>query len=677
MMRTSLALLGALAACPPPTTDETDPTPDALPAVADEGRHPGPGESVHRNSFIVVTFDEPVEALTFVVEQDVTEVLVVGSVGHSGDGTRWWFDPELPLDVNTDYIVLIAPGTVDPAGLDVDTADLTWSFSVDPPAGPPAALDELTRDPFRFHYGPVCANPVVDRAFDALELNHLGGQGLAVVGAGFDDPLLDDLQSTCHFTTPAEATLVDGNVTLTADVLTLGLNVYGPIVTSPSISELDPADIDVQVSGRALFCAGYDYRFEGEIAADGRSIVGGQSSFSLDTSCIVPAERCSELAALTGVPCAPCPGSELSTCMPLVFTDVYAVQVPGTDFVPVAPTETENRLCGDACSDGLDNDADGVSDADEPECGDAWPAPQPRVCGSPEFQSWDTCLTDTATCDAQYHCDAASCACVCDDTDGDEVCDLYDACPGFDDRVDWDNDGVPNDCDQCPTGPEPEYPQDLDEDAVWDACDNCLGLPNRDQNDIDQDGVGDPCDTCPEIPDGDDFDEDGVGDNCDNCVCPGDEPCVDAANPDQHDSDGDDVGDVCDVCPELATNHADSDGDGHGDGCDPDPIDCAARSQPEGATFVWSGYTSDGETCPPPTLPPIDTCEYGCGFGRAETVLRIYDAAGAQIDAFQCCWHATSQGECPLVDGGGGCDCPTDAELRESVCPPESPWATP
>ncbi|MCB9851674.1 MAG: autotransporter-associated beta strand repeat-containing protein [Phycisphaerales bacterium] len=36
------------------------------------------------------------------------------------------------------------------------------------------------------------------------------------------------------------------------------------------------------------------------------------------------------------------------------------------------------------------------------------------------------------------------------DSDGDGVCDAFDACPGFDDNIDTDNDGVPDACDYCP-----------------------------------------------------------------------------------------------------------------------------------------------------------------------------------------------------------------------------------
>jgi len=56
--------------------------------------------------------------------------------------------------------------------------------------------------------------------------------------------------------------------------------------------------------------------------------------------------------------------------------------------------------------------------------------------------------------------------------------------------VDADGDGVPNHCDQCPSGNDAV---DGDADGVADACDNCPLLANPDQADADGDGVGDAC----------------------------------------------------------------------------------------------------------------------------------------------------------------------------------------
>jgi hypothetical protein len=104
-----------------------------------------------------------------------------------------------------------------------------------------------------------------------------------------------------------------------------------------------------------------------------------------------------------------------------------------------------------------------------------------------------------------------------------------------------DDDGVPDEVDNCPHLDNPGQ-EDADQDGVGDVCDNCPAVPNPDQQDSDDDGVGDACDNCPTRVNAiqADNDADGVGDACDNC------PFV--FNPDQVDTDADEVGDVCDIC---------------------------------------------------------------------------------------------------------------------------------
>ena len=100
--------------------------------------------------------------------------------------------------------------------------------------------------------------------------------------------------------------------------------------------------------------------------------------------------------------------------------------------------------------------------------------------------------------------------------------------------VDTDDDGIPDDVDNCPTVPNPDQ-ADTDGDGIGDACDDTP--PPDDQ---DGDGVPDAEDNCPTVANGsqNDRDADGVGDVCDNCRV--------VFNPDQADSDGDGIGDVCD-----------------------------------------------------------------------------------------------------------------------------------
>lgn len=70
---------------------------------------------------------------------------------------------------------------------------------------------------------------------------------------------------------------------------------------------------------------------------------------------------------------------------------------------------------------------------------------------------------------------------------------------------------------------------DTDADGIPDIRDNCVYIPNKDQEDLNSNGRGDVCD---------DFDKDGVINSKDNCE--------DIPNYNQQDTDGDDIGDACD-----------------------------------------------------------------------------------------------------------------------------------
>ena len=63
----------------------------------------------------------------------------------------------------------------------------------------------------------------------------------------------------------------------------------------------------------------------------------------------------------------------------------------------------------------------------------------------------------------------------------------------------------------------PDLP-DPDDDGVPDEADNCPTTANADQADADADGLGDACDNCPAIanPDQADADDDGIGNVCEN-----------------------------------------------------------------------------------------------------------------------------------------------------------------
>jgi len=157
--------------------------------------------------------------------------------------------------------------------------------------------------------------------------------------------------------------------------------------------------------------------------------------------------------------------------------------------------------------------------------------------------------------------------------------------------LDQDNDGLPDNADNCPetaNGPnlgtcidclnrnigqtctsgdecgdhgfcslnqEGICDEDFDGDQIINEEDNCICIDNSDQADADEDSRGDACDNCLNDPNAEqeDADGDGIGDVCDNC--PG------ISNATQEDSDGDGTGDVCDrnaKCPIIAIygNHS-------------------------------------------------------------------------------------------------------------------------
>lgn len=77
-------------------------------------------------------------------------------------------------------------------------------------------------------------------------------------------------------------------------------------------------------------------------------------------------------------------------------------------------------------------------------------------------------------------------------------------------------------------------PGDSDQDGISNSRDNCILVPNFDQQDLNQDGIWDFCFNT-------DIDNDGVPNEQDNCP--------NNANPNQADDDFDMVGNVCDACP--------------------------------------------------------------------------------------------------------------------------------
>jgi hypothetical protein len=169
---------------------------------------------------------------------------------------------------------------------------------------------------------------------------------------------------------------------------------------------------------------------------------------------------------------------------------------------------------------------------------------------------------------------------------------------------DCDNHG--DECDLCPTLPEPNNDPNIQSDndcmgmcpdGIGDACDNCPSVGNEGQEDVDFDVLGDACDNCPENfnPDQSNLDTDPLGDLCDNCP--------EVGNLDQADLDDDGAGDACDNCPPGLVDEADNDGPAAGADTD-EPVDTGdtdqetglvIRGDVDGVTFNPGQDNSDGD----------------------------------------------------------------------------------
>lgn len=139
----------------------------------------------------------------------------------------------------------------------------------------------------------------------------------------------------------------------------------------------------------------------------------------------------------------------------------------------IAQTPLENTLF--VCSDGIDNDGDGLIDLDDPNC----------KIFLREDSDKDGILDDCDNCITKNQ----------EDDDDDGIENGCDTCEGFDDLEDSDKDGVP------------------------DGCDNCLG--HDDTIDTDGNGIPDGCEgenTLLKCTDGIDNDGNGLID-CDDGGC--------------------------------------------------------------------------------------------------------------------------------------------------------------
>ena len=128
--------------------------------------------------------------------------------------------------------------------------------------------------------------------------------------------------------------------------------------------------------------------------------------------------------------------------------------------------------------------------------------------------------------------------------------------------VDTDNDGIPDNQDNCPSVANPDQ-LESDADGIGDACDNC---PNDPQNDIDADGICGDIDNCPNKPNGPNLGTCSASSDSPGTTCTTDADCVVGCSSNglcdksQADTDGDGIGDACDNCPNDPQNDIDGDG---------------------------------------------------------------------------------------------------------------------
>ncbi|MFH2054547.1 MAG: M12 family metallo-peptidase [bacterium] len=258
------------------------------------------------------------------------------------------------------------------------------------------------------------------------------------------------------------------------------------------------------------------------------------------------------------------------------------------------------------------------------------------------------------------------------DCNGNEILDYCDIAGGtsadtnsngFPDEcetADYDDDGVADIADNCPTVFNPDQLND-DSDSLGNLCDNCPTETNPNQEDSDFDGIGDPCDFCFDS-DGDGFGDPGhSGDTC------GIDNCPTLYNPAQDDPDSDGVGSLCDNCPTVSNvAQANSDTDSLGDLCD----NCTQRTNPlqEDVDGDLVGDSCDNcltvanqDQADADQDNIGDACDYLCGDANGDQIANITDAVYLIAYIFN-----DGPAPVPIVDSGDA-NCDGSANITDAV----------
>ena len=140
-----------------------------------------------------------------------------------------------------------------------------------------------------------------------------------------------------------------------------------------------------------------------------------------------------------------------------------------------------------------DSDGDGICDAvdDSPNCAEGLPCDDGDGCT----------LGDLYVLNSEGGCDCIGVP--SGDIDADGVCDYYDICPNGDDNLDFDNDCIPDACDDCVEGAMCDDQNDCTiNDTYTILADGSCSCEGEITNDSDNDGICDAIDDNPNCAEG-------------------------------------------------------------------------------------------------------------------------------------------------------------------------------